>query len=865
MTTRHILVAGAVTNDWLTFQQADDRDLSRDPWRDRTTGVVVRRGGVAMVEGLLREGITFGKHEVFGPSSQQLEKAPSSDLVHAILDMVPASPENQNSLPSQDGPNMTFRVERLRRIANQKSYWHSPSIEPSQLSNPGILVLVDSSNGFIDMNHATAFLRSIRPRHLLYKMARPLGMGQLWDEIRLGPLGEDGKRDPSRVVVVVNANDLRAEGIELSRHLSWEKAAEDFVRQLGSNGRLDTLVTCAHLLVRFDCDGLIYHRGLEELPPVLYFDPERAEGEYVESHLGQMIGLTTAFTAGLAMGLVDLPENIEYSIRLGFAAAHRLAKTGFGLNPEDNAPDYAYAEVMRGLKPNNRLASVEIPSIKISIGSPWSILEETMGEAAEIARRIVQFGPSAALERVPTASFGRLMTADRQEIENFRAITNLLKEYFRTPQTKPWCIGVFGPHGSGKAFAAIQVAERAAKGRSVVKLEYNLSQFTDIDTLSEAFQTIRDYTLAGKLPMVFFDTFDAAFVGMKLGWLRYFLNPMQRGKFLDHGKEHPLGSAVFFFIASSYSTFSHFAEPLDSSADDPARESFYAAKGPDFISCLRGYIDILGSDCTDPKGDRMYPIRRALLLRALLEKREPQLKVGERIIIDDAVLNGLLSIPRYLHGARSLEMILAMSAVSGRKEFERAALPPEAQLNLHVDAKEFMNLVRYPRLPERLREIIARQLDDVYKQQRELMADTEKDREALATETAMWHWDDMSEQNKESTRSQADDIPQKLRMVNCYMAKEARGTRESVKAFSASELDLLAEREHERWNAERLQKVWRQSSHEATFKKQSFLKPWRDCDQKWKDVNRAMVECIPYILALPNVGYQIYRLGTRGR
>lgn len=338
-------------------------------------------------------------------------------------------------------------------------------------------------------------------------------MGLLWDEVRRGPFDEFGNRDASRVVVVVNANDLRAEGIEVSRHLSWEKAAEDFVRQLGSNGRLDTLVTCANLIVRFDCDGVIHHRGRDQLPPIMYFDPERAEGEFVESHLGQMIGLTTAFTAGLALGLTNEPENIEHGIRLGFAASRRLAETGFRLNPEDSAPDYAFSEVMRDLKPDKRLASVEIPSMKISMGSSWSILEETMGEAAEVARHIVQIGPSAALERVPTATFARLITADRQEIENFRAITNLLHEYFRTPHTKPWCIGVFGPHGSGKAFAATQVAERAAKGRLVVRLEYNLSQFTDGETLSAAFQTIRDHTLAGKLPMVFFNTFDAAFVG----------------------------------------------------------------------------------------------------------------------------------------------------------------------------------------------------------------------------------------------------------------------------------------------------------------------------------------------------------------
>jgi RyR domain len=262
----------------------------------------------------------------------------------------------------------------------------------------------------------------------------------------------------------------------------------------------------------------------------------------------------------------------------------------------------------------------------------------------------------------------------------------------------------------------------------------------------------------------------------------------------------------------------------------------------------------------------MYPIRRALLLRALLEKREPQLRVGERIIIDDAVLNGLLSIPRYHHGARSLEMILAMSTVSGRREFERAALPAESQLNLHVDAKEFMNLVRYPRLSEKLRETIARELDTRYKEQRQKMVlDGEERRKLLEQDPAMWDWNDMEEQDKESTRSQADDIPHKLRMVNCYMAKESRGARVPVEKFTDAELDILAEREHERWNAERLQKQWRLGSQEEAERKQSYLIPWRDLHQDWKDVNRALVDCIPQVLALASVGYKIYRLGTGGR
>lgn len=168
MGLRHILVAGAVTNDWLTFQQPDDRNLSRDPWRDRTTGVVVRRGGAAMVTELLRQGMVDGEYRVYGPTPGELDKTPSSELVHAILDMIPAFPG------AQDLSAVPFKVERLRRIANQKSFWNSPPTDHGKAQNLGVVTLVDSSNGFIDMEDGIGWLRSTRPQYLVYKMARPL-------------------------------------------------------------------------------------------------------------------------------------------------------------------------------------------------------------------------------------------------------------------------------------------------------------------------------------------------------------------------------------------------------------------------------------------------------------------------------------------------------------------------------------------------------------------------------------------------------------------------------------------------------------------------------------------------------------------
>lgn len=123
------------------------------------------------------------------------------------------------------------------------------------------------------------------------------------------------------------------------------------------------------------------------------------------------------------------------------------------------------------------------------------------------------------------------------------------------------------------------------------------------------------------------------------------------------------------------------------------------------MSRLCRYVNVRGLDKVSNE-DRMYPIRRAILLRALLEQRLP--KKGHVLMIDDAVLDGLLTIGGFHHGARSLEAMLAMSRLSGWMSFECAALPSEAQLNLHVDALDFMNRVRHQNLSGEPREKLYR-------------------------------------------------------------------------------------------------------------------------------------------------------------
>src|SRR6266481_8367002 len=98
----------------------------------------------------------------------------------------------------------------------------------------------------------------------------------------------------------------------------------------------------------------------------------------------------------------------------------------------------------------------------------------------------------------------------------------------------------------------------------------------------------------------------------------------------------------------------------------------------------------------------------------IVDKYKSLVDASGRIQIDDGVLRAFLEAPEYHHGARSLEAILEMSRLGGRTYFDPSLLPPEAQLNLHVDANHFMALVDYsPSLSPHI-ERIAREIHRFY-------------------------------------------------------------------------------------------------------------------------------------------------------
>src|SRR5262249_33571481 len=136
-----------------------------------------------------------------------------------------------------------------------------------------LVVIDDAGNGFRD--HPESWPQALSNEKsqslVVLKMGRPLAHGELWNKLR--------SRHADRLVVVVSADDLRAEGVQISRRLSWERTAKDFVWQLASNPALIALANCRHLVVRFGIDGAIHHRQAEgQFESRLYYDPAVVEG-----------------------------------------------------------------------------------------------------------------------------------------------------------------------------------------------------------------------------------------------------------------------------------------------------------------------------------------------------------------------------------------------------------------------------------------------------------------------------------------------------------------------------------------------------------------------------------------------------------
>jgi hypothetical protein len=748
-----------------------------------------------------------------------------------------------------------------------------------------LVVLSDAGLGFRDLPQLwpMAVHNAAQPGRavpwIVLKMARPLARGQLWEHLLA--------HYAHKLIVVTTIDDLRQTEVQVSRALSWERTAQDLLWELLYNPQVNALAQCAHLIVSLGAAGAVHlspvslrdsDNGNASSTCRLFFDPKVIEGMWEAERPGFVTGYTSCIVAAIAHQLIVDAENpgIEQAIQSGLAALRALHQEGYGVPGGDvNSPvEFPFERIVNILinSPSQlSVTPVRDPGGSLSHQGLWTILEERYrGNLQRVAQQIVLEGLDVALAGVPLARFGGLVTVDRSEIESYRSIGTLVNEYVRQPNPKrPLSIAVFGAPGSGKSFGVTQVTRSLLPGQ-IEKLEFNLSQFESANQLLDAFHRVRDTGLSGKIPLVFWDEFDTALENQPLGWLRHFLAPMQDGAFQEGQIVHPIGRAIFVFAGGTRETMASF----DRGSTDPA---FRDAKGPDFVSRLKGFVDVVGPN---PKGgvpatDRYFIIRRAILMRFLLQSGAPQIFQRRNRLdipeIDSGVLRAFLEIPFYKHGARSMESVVATSSLAGKSRFERSSLPTEPILNLHVDGRQFLSLVQRLELTESVLERLAEAAFQVYAASVQSYASPEI-RSIYA---------ELSEEEKEQNRLVVRDIPVKLAEAG-YVMRPARSGEEFTD-FPEADREFLAQLEHERWVRARIADGWQYASHtDPARKTHAALLPWdadsppamlRDAEaavyamgvsglpENEKQKNRALIDGIPRILA--QAGYVMVKV--RGR
>lgn len=828
---KKIVIAGDIAIDWIGWDNPPDESGALS-----TTGtqnwkfwpglwMSCQEGGVLLLKSFLRDAPwdTGEEPHIISYSLRSTpERIPPSDIIHsnAILEKFPIEKGEKH---------LVWRVKHFCGFAGPKEFKNYPFEGDDR--QPDIIVLDDCGNGF--RYHSEAWPSSIRDGKdvplIVLKMSRPLMDGDLWKKIQ--------ERDTNNIICIVSAKDLRQSGIFISHSLSWERTVSDFLWQLKTNENLKPLASARHLIIRFGIEGVLYYQNTgSNISADLIFTPKVFEDSAYDVFPGDMQGFFDAFTACLVFHTRDWEGRVPLeAIKEGITAQWRLYRFGFG--PGEKEPKQKYRCIYQQTPGDPKIEHIVVPEAVKYFYDPsgtWTILGSIPSEGIEnIARDYILEGNSSELDKVPVGTWGKLITLDRQEIESYQSVRNLILEYSKNQSIRnPLCIAVFGPPGSGKSFGIKQIAA-SLRVSPMKEMVFNLSQFDSPDVLPMMFHKVRDEVLKGITPLVFFDEFDTSLKKQELGWLKYFLAPMQDGEFLDGEGMHPIGKAIFIFAGGTCKSYRQFDENVQKNID---------VKGPDFISRLKGYMNIKGCN-QNGYNDQFYPIRRAMLFRSIVERdRQDLISTNGKLAINPELIHAFLWVKKFKHGARSMESIILGSSLIGKRIFDQSALPPRDQLRVHVDEEDFMRHLHGDLLKNDSREALAEKIHEHYLK-------TSSKPSVYAGKP----WSLLPEEIKESNRLQADDMISKLWRCG-YDIQDARNRQAVLIRFPSEDIEIMAVLEHERWVEEKQEKGWKYGPTRDDEKKiHNRLVPWEELPEDEKDKDRNAAINIPHLLASINL------------
>lgn len=719
-------------------------------------GLHWQKGGIfllqSMIDEALADAITLRHYDdpKYGELSQYVTPYNHS---YAVRGQYEARDDGQR----EDGTSETKKVTRVERYLGfrqgARSIIRKLETPPRHDGHvPQVIVIDDANLGFRDSFKSRGDLATVIPQKpsdqnpwVLLKMSDKVAHGNLWEQIKVrleDP--RDWLRD--RLIVQVSAARLREEHAEISRDLSWERSANDVLAEIKGCSSLKDLSLCRYLVVSFGPTGALLLERDGDPRLTLVYDAETMEGDWVDKHksLGMMFGYGSCLCACLVANLVkNYPhaKHLVEGIKDGLTSMQRLYEEGFQdldgdefgvpgriFNIEDRVDLPAeereelhrrYREVRGGFKVSN------VPVVSDSEDRLYlPIMQEPVCDLGDRQSKLLQVakkGVKALGDEIPIGKFGDLVTVDKGEIESLRAIRNLISNYCDKAgfDAKPLAVAVFGGPGSGKSYAIKQLVKPWRKSGRIDPIEpFNLSQFSSPSDLVGALHQIRDVGLKGPIPLAFWDEFDTPLANSELGWLRYFLAPMQDGQFQQGDQAHLIGPSVFVFAGGAFGSFGSF--------NDTANDAPPEIKSADFVSRLQGYINIADvnvrggktSNGTGAVGASLLGkleryirrsnapqfepeplsgylmLRRAMILNSLFRSNKVAQGEDGAFVVDDGIVHAFLGVRKYEHGVRSMEAIIKMSRRGNGEPFDRSSLPSEEQLNVHVSGEEFLKLMR---------------------------------------------------------------------------------------------------------------------------------------------------------------------------
>lgn len=266
--------------------------------------------------------------------------------------------------------------------------------------------------------------------------------------------------------------------------------------------------------------------------------------------------------------------------------------------------------------------------------------------------------------------------------------------------------------------------------------------------------------------------------------------------------------------------------PLDATVDEMNYDELRRTRGEDFspLEPTQYWIDIIASGI-DPADVHLIGINGG---RIATVEYQIALALGATVILVEG-------------SGRAVSQLTSDRLWS---RFKRLLPTPADSATLQSFLRPASHL-----LDDRTRELIAEHIH---------LGHSEERRSQLAVEDpALESWEHLDETLRQSNRGQADDIGAKLEMIGCDIVTADSPPREPF-TFTEAEIELLAEREHGRWNAERLISGWRWAPTKSVPARLSpYIVTWECLPDDVKEWDRQAVRRIPQRLA--EVGLEIRR------